>query len=322
MPREGEGTRLRRRLARAPRRPAPAALMRLALAALASALLAPLLLAAAAPASGQEIPAGTIYGRPPVCSYIPALRYPPSVRDRSLGGDVLVSVHLDRRGRIARTDVLETDLPQIFVVEALRAVNLSRFHPAWHAGRTVESILLMPFRFLPQEEAPSAERTAAGTEAASAADETRLGRPQAEAPAPDARREIAGEIPAEPPALPNADAGAELRLVDAAFGLGVNAGRLRDAADTFVEGERVYFWTRVDGAPEGEHTPLRHVWFWRGREVQTITLSLKGPSWRTWSYKTLFGGLAGEWRVEARDAEGRLLGARAFTCLPREGAED
>jgi len=56
--------------------------------------------------------------------------------------------------------------------------------------------------------------------------------------------------------------------------------------------------------------------------VQTIDLSLKGPAWRTWSYKTLFGGLAGGWRVEARDAEGRVLGSRAFTCLPRGDAED
>ena len=383
MPRARERARALRRRAAPRSRPAALAALLLLPAAPLAVLLA--LLAAPAPAAGQEDAAGTVYDRPPVCSYIPALRYPPSVRDRSLGGDVLVRVHLDRRGRVARTEVLETGLPQIFEVEALRAVNLSRFHPAWHAGRTVESALLMPFRFLPQEESPpaaaepaaaaaptEAERAATGTPAHR--DETRLGRPRTEAtaepphgtrtaeaetpdepllgtradeaaaPAETPRTETAGdteapaadtrvETPAETAgpapfrtgepdgaAAPRADA--DLRLVDAAFGLGVSGGRLRDAADTFVEGERVYFWTRVDGAPAGEHTPLHHVWIWRGREVQTIDLSLKGPAWRTWSYKTLFGGLAGDWRVEARDAEGRVLGSRAFTCLPRGDAED
>jgi len=36
----------------------------------------------------------------PVCTWIPALRYPPAVRDRSLSGRVLVSVFLDKDGRI------------------------------------------------------------------------------------------------------------------------------------------------------------------------------------------------------------------------------
>ncbi len=83
-------------------------------------------------------------------------------------------------------------------------------------------------------------------------------------------------------------------------------------AESFVIGDRVYFWNRIAGGEEGDG--ITHVWFLGEYEVQSIDLSVNGSPWRTWSYKTLFPGLAGNWRVEVRSAAGRVLGSYSFHC--------
>jgi len=72
------------------------------------------------------------------------------------------------------------------------------------------------------------------------------------------------------------------------------------------------FWTRVEGGSRGE--TIRHVWSYRGRVVQSVSLEIGGPHWRTYSRKTL--GEPGEWVVEARDAAGDVLGSVRCACLP------
>jgi hypothetical protein len=80
--------------------------------------------------------------------------------------------------------------------------------------------------------------------------------------------------------------------------------------DTFAKGDVAYFSTRVLGGGRGER--VRHVWLFEGRVQQTIQLRLGGPSWHTYSSKTL--GNAGQWAVEARDQAGRVLARATFTC--------
>ena len=100
-----------------------------------------------------------------------------------------------------------------------------------------------------------------------------------------------------------------------AFGVGTDVvnRRLIGESDRFTEGASVAFWTRVIGGGSGE--TVRHVWLRQGKVVQTVDLRVGGPHWRTHSRKTLWG--VGDWAVEARGADGRVLARATFVCTPR-----
>jgi hypothetical protein len=100
--------------------------------------------------------------------------------------------------------------------------------------------------------------------------------------------------------------------VEGALGSEVVERELRGEAETFPEGGRVYYLTRVSGALPGGR--LLHVWYHGGEERATVELTLGGEAWRTWSYKTMHPGSKGAWRVEAVDEEGRTLHSVEFTC--------
>ena len=115
----------------------------------------------------------------------------------------------------------------------------------------------------------------------------------------------------------NAVAGATARpnhLTIPDFGVGrrIVERRLEGRGERFAQQDVVLFLTRVLGGGPGES--IRHVWFHEGRVLQSIELGLGGPDWRTHSSKTLRD--AGQWAVEARDEEGRVLARATFTCVP------
>ena len=83
--------------------------------------------------------------------------------------------------------------------------------------------------------------------------------------------------------------------------------------DRFEEGEVVWFTTRVRGGEPGDS--IRHIWFRDGGRIQIVDLNLGSAHYRTRSKKTLWG--VGEWAVEARDSEGRVLARAEFDCVPR-----
>ena len=87
---------------------------------------------------------------------------------------------------------------------------------------------------------------------------------------------------------------------------------LVDEAERFAEGERVWFWTRIEGGEAGRS--ITHVWIHEGEESMRVPLRLGGESWRTQSYKTLSAGSAGRWVVEAQDETGQVLARREFVC--------
>ena len=70
----------------------------------------------------------------------------------------------------------------------------------------------------------------------------------------------------------------------------------------------VVAWTRVTGA---SGTTIEHVWRYEEYEF-IVPLDIGGPSWRTWSRKTIPVGWTSEWTVEIRDAEGNVLATDAF----------
>ncbi len=74
-------------------------------------------------------------------------------------------------------------------------------------------------------------------------------------------------------------------------------------SDRFDVGTRVTFWTRIAGGRRGD--TINHVWFHNGVRIGTISLRIASADWRTQSRQLLTPD--GQWAVEARDAEGRVL---------------
>jgi hypothetical protein len=86
-----------------------------------------------------------------------------------------------------------------------------------------------------------------------------------------------------------------------------------DVTNTFsVADGQVITYTRVTG---GVDTEIHHVYFKGDMQFDDITLHVGGSPWRTWSRKTLRPdvGMAGDWRVEIRDAGGAVLETLKFT---------
>ena len=75
--------------------------------------------------------------------------------------------------------------------------------------------------------------------------------------------------------------------------------------------ERVYAWTRIEGAA-GE-TTIHHVWIHGEVERADLELRIGGSPWRTWSNKAIPPEWAGDWRVEVRDGRGNVLETIRFT---------
>lgn len=140
------------------------------------------------------------------------------------------------------------------------------------------------------------------------------------APDPEPSVEARVAEPAEPAKeTPNETAAPEVprnpsRLDVPEFGIGrrVVHRRLEGQSRRFEEGAVAWFSTRVVGGEPGDS--IHHAWLREGRLVESISLELGGAHWRTHSHKTLWG--VGQWTVEARDAEGHVLAAVSFECLP------
>ena len=105
-----------------------------------------------------------------------------------------------------------------------------------------------------------------------------------------------------------------LRLSVSRFGLGTDVvGReLVGQSDKFRVGATVVFWTHVRDGRLGD--TIRHRWFHGGRQIADVVLPVNSPSWRTHSRYTLPGGAEGDWTVELRDGQDRVLAMQSFRC--------
>ncbi|MEW6374986.1 MAG: DUF2914 domain-containing protein [Thermodesulfobacteriota bacterium] len=69
--------------------------------------------------------------------------------------------------------------------------------------------------------------------------------------------------------------------------------------------EKVYCFLEATGITED--TEISFVWFHGDKEMLKFDLPLKiGPRWRTYAFKNL-KGLKGDWKVEIRGADGKVL---------------
>lgn len=129
--------------------------------------------------------------------------------------------------------------------------------------------------------------------------------PAGEAAKP-AAAEPTGEA-AKPAAEPKA-AGAA--VADAKLGTGVVDREPEGVAESFKSDVgKVYCWTRVTGA---EGSEITHVWYKGEEKMGEVKLSVKYPSMRTWSAKTIPADGKGDWRVDVVAADGTVLKSLQF----------
>jgi cytoskeletal protein RodZ len=110
-------------------------------------------------------------------------------------------------------------------------------------------------------------------------------------------------------------ASGHLSVSESGVGTGVVDRQLIGRSDSFPEGAKVWFWTRVVQGESGD--VLRHIWFYEGRTVKIAELRIGGPHWRTYSNYDLAADSAGRWVVEARDSDGQVLAREEFFCQPK-----
>ncbi len=73
---------------------------------------------------------------------------------------------------------------------------------------------------------------------------------------------------------------------------------------------QVCLWSKVLGYTD--ETIIKHVWYFRGDEMATIELPVRGSVWRTYSYKTIPPEWSGDWVVKVIDVDGNVLKAIPF----------
>lgn len=108
-------------------------------------------------------------------------------------------------------------------------------------------------------------------------------------------------------------------LVDLAFGAEVDratrtlVGESAEfAADGFsAEDGRVFCLTRVRNmaAP----ATMTHVWYYEGKTMARVELTVGSADWRTWSSKRVLPAWVGNWEVKVLDASGMVLATAGFT---------
>jgi cytoskeleton protein RodZ len=99
-----------------------------------------------------------------------------------------------------------------------------------------------------------------------------------------------------------------LSISGSGVGTAIVDRKLVGRAARFSVGSRVVFWTRVVGGRAGD--AIDHVWFRDGNVVGAASLNVGSADWRTQSRRVV--SPTGEWVVEARDAEGRVLARHEF----------
>ena len=104
---------------------------------------------------------------------------------------------------------------------------------------------------------------------------------------------------------------ATLKVEKIACGIGVAERELQGQDTVFAEStEKVYCWSLVMGGSEG--TTVSHVWYHGDKEIARVQLPANYPRSRIWSYKSMYSGWKGDWKVEVVDAANQVLRTVTF----------
>ena len=105
---------------------------------------------------------------------------------------------------------------------------------------------------------------------------------------------------------------AELKVEDAAICKAVVDRAPQEAGVSFpADVGKLYCFTKIVGGAEG--TVIKHVWSFGDQEMAAVELKVGAATWRTWSAKTIDPSQKGAWKVEVKDAEGKVLSTLNFT---------
>lgn len=97
-----------------------------------------------------------------------------------------------------------------------------------------------------------------------------------------------------------------VQVADAKLGKSIENREIKDEATTFAKDDKVFLWLKLTGGPGDIKVN------WKlGDATDTVSLTVGGSSWRTWSSKTV--GKAGSWTVTVTDAAGATLKELTFT---------
>ncbi len=100
--------------------------------------------------------------------------------------------------------------------------------------------------------------------------------------------------------------GAGFTIARLVVGTGVESNEPAGVAESFpASTEKIYCFLEATGI--AQDTEVSFVWRCGDKEMLKTTLPLKaGPKWRTYANKNL-RGQKGEWRVEIKDPDGKVL---------------
>ncbi len=111
--------------------------------------------------------------------------------------------------------------------------------------------------------------------------------------------------------------GLDLVIEGAQVGTGVEERVIVGESTSFSSSvEKVYCLSFVKGADTV--TTINHVWYYKDKEMVSVSLDVKSPAFRTWSYKTILPEWVGSWRVEIVDDEGEVLKIVGFEIIESE----
>jgi Protein of unknown function (DUF2914)/Tetratricopeptide repeat len=85
-----------------------------------------------------------------------------------------------------------------------------------------------------------------------------------------------------------------------------------ESASGSVDPGTLFFYTRLRSAND---TTVQHRWYRGGRLHQSVPLQIRanrGSGYRTYSRNTVHAGIAGDWRVQLRTQDGKLLHEERF----------
>lgn len=110
----------------------------------------------------------------------------------------------------------------------------------------------------------------------------------------------------------NAQEKSNLVVNEILLGTGLENREVTGVDTTFsADVGKIYCWTKITGATS--ETQIAHHWYFDEKEVAEIVISVKYPSYRCWSIKTIYPEMKGNWKVEVKDSEGKTLGLISFT---------
>ncbi len=110
-----------------------------------------------------------------------------------------------------------------------------------------------------------------------------------------------------------ATAQAEISIIKAVACAGIENHEPVDPSTDFeVYDDKIWVYTKVK-MPKGQKGVIQHVYYLNDKKIQTIDLKVKGPTFRTRSYKTMNANLCGEWKVEILNESGELLDTVEFS---------